>query len=67
MHVRMHRQPGGEMVLSTVLSDGRTVRVCGGAPWQDLIVASQFEAMLTFNGEDGDFDEAPTWSGKKKE
>lgn len=44
--VATHVQPGGEVVMSVRLADGRVARVCGGRPDGGLVVAEGMTEWL---------------------
>lgn len=44
-----HVQPGGEVVMSTRLEDGRVYRVCGGRPHRGCVVAQELYRVMQWS------------------
>lgn len=51
--LRLHTQPGGAVVATVVLDDGRCLRICGAKAYRGCSVAKEMMATLAFEGRQG--------------
>lgn len=45
---RVHEQPGGEVIATAVLHDGRVLRVCGGRPGRGCAPCAELHKWITW-------------------